>query len=60
MKVIKIAVYLSTGYVGSRVEDELELYFDEDATEDEIEIAKANATREWLFDRLDWGWNVVE
>lgn len=60
MKVIKITVQVSTRYVGSRVEDELEVYVADDATEQEIETAKEDAAREWMFDQIDWGWQDVE
>lgn len=60
MKVIKITVQVSTRYVGSRVEDELEVYVADDATEKEIETAKEDAAREWMFDKIDWGWQDVE
>lgn len=60
MKAIKILVQVSTRYVGSRVEDELEIYVEDDATEQEIETAKEDAAREWMFDQIDWGWQDVE
>ena len=60
MKVIKIKVQVSTRYVGSRVEDELEVYVDDNATEQEIETAKEDAARDWMFDQIDWGWQDVE
>ena len=60
MKLIKITVQVSTRYVGSRVEDELEVYVDDNATEQEIETAKEDAAREWMFDQIDWGWQDVE
>lgn len=60
MKVIKITVQVSTRYVGSRVEDKLEVYVADDATEQEIEKAKEDAAREWVFDQIDWGWQDVE
>ncbi|MBL0317483.1 MAG: hypothetical protein IPP69_17630 [Flavobacteriales bacterium] len=60
MKVIKITVQVSTRYVGSQVEDELEVYVADDATEQEIETAKEDAAREWVFGQIDWGWQDAE
>lgn len=60
MKVIKIIVSVSTRYVGSKVEDELEIYIDNNATKEEIEIAKEDATREWMFEQINWGWKDVD
>lgn len=45
MKVIRIAVQVSTRYVNSRVEDEINVYVEDDATEKEIEQAKEDAAR---------------
>ena len=47
MKVIRIAVQVSTRYVNSRVEDEINVYVEDDATEKEIEQAKEDTAREW-------------
>ncbi len=60
MKVIRIAVQVSTRYVGSRVEDEINVYVEDDATEKEIEQAKEDTAREWMFEQIDWGYQDIE
>jgi hypothetical protein len=60
MKVLKIKVWVSTGYVGSKREDEIEIYIDDNATEEEIESAKENTAREWMFEEIEWGWGDLD
>jgi hypothetical protein len=60
MKTVTIKVNVSTGYVGSNVEDDVLVYLDEDATEKEIEEAKEVAAREWMFEQIEWGWKDVD
>ena len=46
----KIKLYVSTGMVGSEIEEVIEI--EDDATEEEIkEMAK-----DWLFNTIDWGY----
>lgn len=59
MKTIKVLANVSTRYVGSKVEDEIEVYVDEDATEEEIQNAKEDAVRERMFDQIEWGWSDI-
>lgn len=56
MKTIKISVFVNTGYVGSQREDEIDVYIDDNATEEEIERAKEDTAREWMFENIDWGY----
>jgi len=60
MKVIRIAVQVSTRYVNSGVEDEINVYVEDDATEKEIEQAKEDAAREWMFEEIEWGYQDIE
>ena len=60
MKEIQINVSVSTGYVGCRINDTISVWIDEDWTEKEIEDAKQEATWEWLFEQIDWGWSDIE
>ncbi len=60
MKVLKIKVWVSTRYVGSDRTDEIEVYIDDDATEKEIESAKEDAAREWMFEEIEWGWGDLD
>jgi hypothetical protein len=60
MKVIKIAVQVSTRYVGSRVEEVIDVYVEDDATEKEIEQAKDDTAMEWMFEQIDWGWSDIK
>jgi hypothetical protein len=60
MKTIKILVSVSTRYVGSKVEEEIEVYVDDDATEEEIEQAKEDTAREWMHGEIEWGWGEIQ
>lgn len=59
MKVIKVMANVSTRYIGSRCEDEIEVYVDDNATDEEIEKAKEAAVREWMFEQINWGWTDI-
>jgi hypothetical protein len=60
MKTIRILVSVSTRYVGSKVEEEIEVYVDDDATEQEIEQAKEDTAREWMNEEIEWGYGEVQ
>jgi hypothetical protein len=55
--IIKFDVYVSTRYVGSDVKDTLELDIHDDATPEEIEQAKEELARDWLYENINWGWS---
>jgi hypothetical protein len=59
MKKITIEVYAKTRYVGSEVRDKIDFYIDELATDAEIETAKEDAAREWMYEQVDWGFNEI-
>ena len=50
--------YVETRYVGSRVTDEIELQFDDDATEEEIEKEVEECWIEWRNENCEGGWKV--
>lgn len=56
MKLIKITAHLSLLTSGSKLEEELDVYVEDDATEEQIHAAKEEAAKEWMFDQIDWGW----
>jgi hypothetical protein len=55
---IKIKSYVSTRYVGCSVEDEFEIYVDDNATDEEIEEAAREETQQWMFEQIDWGYEI--
>lgn len=59
MKTIKIEVTARTNRVGSDVSDIIEFEVDDNATDKEIETAKDNEAREWMFEQIDWWWKAV-
>lgn len=60
MKTIIVKAYVHTRYVGSKAEDKIEVYVDDEATEHEIEQAKEDAVREWMYDQIEWGYEDLE
>lgn len=60
MKTIKILANVSTRYVGSKCTEELDIYVEDDATPEEIEKAKEDAVREWVFEQIEWGWTELD
>lgn len=57
MKTITITAYASTRYVGSKCEDEIEVYVEDNATPEEIETACEDTAREWMLDNVEWWWS---
>ncbi len=60
MKIIEIEVSVSTRYVGSKVEDVISVYLEDGATPEQIETAKEDAAREWMFEQITWEWKDIE
>jgi hypothetical protein len=54
--IIEFEVYVSTCYVGSKVKETLTLDIEDDATTEEIEQAKEDMARDWMFHNIEWGW----
>jgi len=59
---IKIEVYVSTNLVGSEVTDIIE--FDDNAfeglTDSERDDMMNEAAREWMFEHIEWGFDVLK
>lgn len=57
----KFKVSLSTKYVGSKVEDEIEIEDEEleGMSTNERETYIEDVVREWVYDEIDWGWVEV-
>jgi hypothetical protein len=51
---------IETNMVGSRVDDDIELQFDIDATKEEIEKQVTEIYTEWLFEHNNGGFHEVE
>ena len=51
---------IETNMVGSRVDDDIELQFDTDATEEEIEKQVTEIYTEWLFENNNGGFYEIE
>lgn len=51
---------IETNRVGSRVDDDIELQFDDDATEKEIEQQVTEIYTEWLFGQNNGGFYEIE
>ena len=60
MKTIKIRLNVSTIYVGSNYEEEIEFEVEDDATEEEIQAEKEEIVKDWLFENVNWGWIDVD
>jgi hypothetical protein len=57
MKKITFEFTVSTRYVGSEVKDEIELEFEDDATEEEIEKEVTEVWVDWRNEQCDGGWS---
>lgn len=60
MKTIQIDVSVSTGYVGSKVEDVLDIEIPEGATTEEIEQVCGEVYEQWVWDTINSGWSIKE
>lgn len=54
--ILKFEFSIGTRYVGSTARDTVELEFDDDATDEEIEAAAEEAWKEWMWNEVDGGW----
>jgi len=50
---------VSTRYAGSKVVDEIELEFPDNASEEEIERDVESAWKDWMSDEIDGGWSEI-
>lgn len=60
MRVVKFEMFVSTSYVGSETRDMGAIEVDDNATEREIRASIEDYTREWMFDNIDWGFEITE
>lgn len=56
MKVVKFKVWCNTGFSGCDHEATLELQLEGDETAEEIEGMKQELTMDWLFNKIDYGY----
>lgn len=47
---IKVKVWINTGFAGAKHQDVFE--FDDDVTDDEID----EEVKDWLFNKIEYGW----
>ena len=59
IKVIKYLFTLGTTYVGSTVKEEVEIEFDEDASQDEIYEEVKRQYEQWVWDNNYGGWDKI-
>lgn len=66
MSKYKIKFYVSTGYVGAKVEEDVDLIEDYGFSEEEAKEIFENEDKmeeifnEWLFENIDAGWKKLE
>ena len=60
MKIIKVKFWIGTRYVGSDVEEEVEIEVDEDASEMEIENSIEDYYIDWSQENSSQGWEIQE
>lgn len=56
---ITFEFYVSTRYVGSKVSDKVEIEFEDDATEKQIEALVEECWIDWRNEQCDGGWERV-
>ena len=59
MQKIKFEFHVSTHFVNSTAKDIVELEFEDDATEEEIEDEVAEAYKDWMNNEVEGGWYRV-
>lgn len=59
MKTIIFEMHLHTGFVGAEYNEIGEIEVDDDATSYEIEEQVEEYTREWVYERIDWGFGEL-
>jgi divalent metal cation (Fe/Co/Zn/Cd) transporter len=57
---IKIKALVSTRYVGSTVEDEFEIEVDDNSTEEEIQQIADEEVKQWMFEQIEWGYEIIK
>lgn len=60
MRHIRLKVYVETSRVGSTIEDILEIEVEDNATLEDIDDEKEAATKEWMFNNIEFGYSEIE
>ena len=58
-KTIKVDFYVGTKYVGSEVEETVEIEIEEDMTEREINDVVDEEFQTWVWENIDASWKIV-
>ena len=59
-RIIKVNFHVSTGIVGSDRSEVVEIEVDEDFTEDEINEAIEEEYNDWMYNKLDTCWTIID
>jgi len=59
-KIIKVKFYVSTNYINSASEETVELEFDKDVSEEEMNKEINDCYQEWMHNELDMTWQIIE
>ena len=59
MATIKIKVFVSTGKHDSAIEDVIQFSVPDNFTEKQIQEAKDKATKDWMFEQIEFCWADV-
>jgi hypothetical protein len=57
---IKVKYHLDTGFVGCTHEEVCDVSVPDDATENEIERELEEYGVDWIFNHIEWGWDLVQ
>jgi hypothetical protein len=60
MKKIKVSFDLGIGYVGAKHKHEEVFEFEDNMTQEEIEEELENYWKEWIWNYIDGGWEIIE
>lgn len=58
MKTVKFRMTCETGFSGATHTGDMELDFEDDATQEEIEKEIEETTREWAMERIDYFFEI--
>ena len=60
MKEIKVKFTLGIGFAGARHEEKVTIEFEDDTTKEEIENIIEEEWKEWTYNYIDGGWDIIE
>lgn len=60
METIRVEFYVSTSFVGSTIKDVVEFEITGDETDEELSDMIAKEFEEWVWDRIDADWRIIE